>query len=67
MTEENAEQKSEEGKSGVGKEKPDGAGEEVAGRSRQLLYICFNDGAGNYVDPSWKSFTCWRCGSTGYV
>ena len=36
---------------GVGKEKDDGAGAEVAGRSRMLLYTCFNDGAANYTDP----------------
>jgi len=66
MAEENAERKPEEGKSGVGKEKDDGAGAEVAGRSKMVLYVCFNDGAGNYVDPSWTSFTCWRCGHTGY-
>jgi hypothetical protein len=67
MAEEKAEQKPEAGKSGVGKEKDEGAGAEVAGRSKLLLYICFNDGAGNYIDPSWTSFTCWRCGTHGYV
>jgi hypothetical protein len=67
MAEEKMERKPEEGKTGVGKEKDDGAGAEVAGRSRLLIYTCFNDGAGNYVDPSWMSFTCWRCGNLTYV
>jgi hypothetical protein len=67
MAEEKMERKPEEGKTGVGKEKDDGAGAEVAGRSRMLLYTCFNDGAGNYVDPNWTSFTCWRCGNLTYV
>jgi hypothetical protein len=40
---------------------------EAGGRGRSLLYICFNDGAGNYVDSDWKWFTCWRCGTKGYV
>jgi hypothetical protein len=42
-----------------------GSSAEVAGRTRQLIYTCFNCGAGNYVDPSWKYFTCWRCGPDG--
>lgn len=40
---------------------------EAGGRGKQILYICFNDGAGNYVDPSWTWFSCWRCGTKGYV
>jgi hypothetical protein len=52
-----------EGKGGPGQEKDESAGAEVAGRGKQLvLYTCFNDGAGSYVDPDWKWFTCWRCG-----
>jgi len=47
---------------GLGIEMPNAA--EVAGRERQLMYYCFNCGAGNYVEPSWKWFTCWRCGPT---
>ena len=38
---------------GGGAEKGADAGE-AGGRARQLLYTCFNDGAGNYIDPSWK-------------
>jgi hypothetical protein len=67
MADEKAERKSDEGKGGAGKEKDDAAGAEVAGRGRKFLYVCFNDGAGNYVDSDWKWFTCWRCGSKGYV
>ena len=66
MAEEKMERKPEDGKTGVGKEKDESAGAEVAGRGRQLLYTCFNDGMGNYVDPKWESFTCWRCGTVGY-
>jgi hypothetical protein len=40
---------------------------EAGGRSRQSLYTCFNDGAGNYIDPSWRWFTCWRCGALNYT
>jgi hypothetical protein len=56
-----------EGKGGPGKEKEESADAEVAGRSKGLLYTCFNDGAGNYVDPSWTWFTCWRCGNLTYI
>lgn len=59
-------EKKQEGPGGTGKEK-ESEGAEVAGRGKQLLYVCFNDGAGNYVDPDWKWFTCWRCGGLGYV
>jgi hypothetical protein len=56
-----------EGLGGTGKEKDASETMEAGGRGRMLLYVCFNDGAGNYVDPSWKWFSCWRCGSLGYV
>ena len=45
MADEKMERKPEEGKTGVGKEKDDAGGAEVAGRSRMLLYTCFNDGS----------------------
>ena len=61
------EEKQPGGPTGVGMEKDPTEGTEAGGRSKGLLYICFNDGAGNYVDPSWKTFTCWRCGSLGYI
>jgi hypothetical protein len=51
-----------EGKGGAGKEKEEAAGAEVAGRGKEMLYICFNDGSASYVGPDWKWFTCWRCG-----
>jgi hypothetical protein len=50
---------------GTGAEKTDSG--EVGGRSRQLLYTCFNDGAGNYVSSNWTWFTCWRCGALNYM
>jgi hypothetical protein len=40
---------------------------EAGGRGRQMLYTCFNDGAGNYVDASWSYFTCWKCGALNYM
>jgi len=40
---------------------------EVGGRGEYLLYTCFNDGAGNYVAPGQKWWTCWRCGTTTYA
>jgi hypothetical protein len=52
---------------GTGKEKDPSERAEVGGRGRSVLYVCFNDGAGNYVDTDWKWFKCWRCGSLGYV
>jgi hypothetical protein len=58
--------KQKEGPSGIGREKPDDSSE-VAGRGRQILYTCYNDGAGNYIDPSWKYWSCWRCGTTFYA
>lgn len=61
-------EKQPDGPGGTGKEKAPSENAEAGGRSsKALLYVCFNDGAGNYVDPSWKWFTCWRCGSMGYV
>jgi hypothetical protein len=66
MTNETEEVKQPEGKGGVGIEKDNDGGAEAGGRGRKLLYVCANDGAGNYVDPEWKWFTCWRCGGLGY-
>jgi len=40
---------------------------EAGGRGRKLLYTCFADGAGNYVESSWTWFTCWRCGALNYM
>jgi hypothetical protein len=56
-----------EGPGGVGREKDPSESAEAGGRGRKLLYICFNDGAGNYIDSDWTWFSCWRCGSKGYV
>lgn len=47
---------------GAGSEKG-GDPTEVSGRGGKLLYTCFADGAGNYVDANWTWFTCWRCGA----
>ena len=60
--------KKSEGPGGAGVEKDKSPGEEVAGRGKRLLlYTCFADGAGNYIDPSWTWFSCWRCGNLTYV
>jgi hypothetical protein len=50
---------------GSGTEKGDSG--EAGGRGRKVLYTCFNDGAGNYVDSNWTWFTCWRCGALNYM
>jgi hypothetical protein len=47
-----------DGPGGIGREKES----EVAGRGKGFIYTCWNDGAGNYVDPDWEWYTCWRCG-----
>ncbi len=56
-------EKQPDGPGGVGKEAGENQTAEVAGRSKALLYTCFNDGAGNYIDPNWEWFQCWKCGS----
>ena len=58
---EEADQRKGPGGTGVEKEEA-----EVAGRARRLLWVCWNDGAGNYVDPTWKWFSCWKCGAVMY-
>jgi hypothetical protein len=56
------------GEGGKGQGNEDTTAAEAGGRGkRMLLYTCFNDGAGNYIDPSWTWFSCWRCGSMYYV
>ena len=60
--------KKSEGPGGAGTEKEESAGAEVGGRGkRKLLYTCFADGAGNYVESDWTWFSCWRCGSLSYI
>jgi hypothetical protein len=62
-------------KSGKKPERPGGAGleadkqesGEAAPRSKRMAYICWNDGAPNYVEPGWEWFTCWRCGELVYT
>jgi hypothetical protein len=54
------------GNGGAGLEKDDAQGAEVAGRAKRILYTCWNDGAGNYIDPAWTWFSCWRCGTVLY-
>jgi hypothetical protein len=51
---------------GKGGEKGGDSGE-AGGRGSQLLYTCFNDGAGNYVSAGWTYFTCWKCGALNYM
>jgi predicted RNA-binding Zn-ribbon protein involved in translation (DUF1610 family) len=50
------------GKGGVGKEKNESEGAEVAGRGKQVIYTCWQCGSTNYVNSDWTYFTCWRCG-----
>ena len=61
--------------SGKKPEKPGGAGlekdppksAEAEPRSKRMAYICWNDGASNFVEPGWEWFTCWRCGALVYT
>lgn len=53
------------GGAGLEEDKP-GAGEATS-RSKRMAYICWNDGAPNYVEPGWEWFTCWRCGELVYT
>jgi hypothetical protein len=64
MAEENAGKKPDK-EGGSGGEKADTS--EAGGRGRKLLYTCFADGAGNYVESNWTWFTCWRCGALNYM
>jgi hypothetical protein len=52
---------------GPGIEKDPPAGAEAAPRSKRMAYICWNDGASNFVEPGWEWFTCWRCGALVYT
>ena len=50
---------------GIQKDPPPEA--EAAPRSKRMAYICWNDGASNFVEPGWEWFTCWRCGALVYT
>ena len=50
---------------GIEKDPPESA--EAAPRSKRMAYICWNDGASNFVEPGWEWFTCWRCGALVYT
>ena len=52
---------------GLGMEKDPPAPVEAAPRSKRMAYICWNDGASNFVEPGWEWFTCWRCGALVYT
>lgn len=52
---------------GPGLEKDLPASDEAALRSKRMAYICWNDGAPNFVEPGWEWFTCWRCGALVYT
>ena len=52
---------------GAGLEKDPPAPVEAAPRSKRMAYICWNDGASNFVEPGWEWFTCWRCGALVYT
>lgn len=62
-------------KSGKKPEQPGGVGlkedrqdsGEATLHSKRMAYICWNDGAPNYVEPNWEWFTCWRCGALVYT
>jgi hypothetical protein len=65
VADEARDQKSPQPTGGVGREKVGPEEVEVGGRKRKwILYACWSDGAGNYVDPDWGFFTCWKCGVT---
>lgn len=51
---------------GSGKEQGGDSGE-AGGRGKDSLWTCFNDGAGNYIDPNWDYFVCWKCGALNYT
>ena len=52
---------------GVGLEKDPPESVEAEPRSKRMAYICWNDGASNFVEPGWEWFTCWRCGALVYT
>lgn len=52
---------------GQGMEKDPPAPVEAAPRSKRMAYVCWNDGASNFVEPGWEWFTCWRCGALVYT
>jgi hypothetical protein len=64
-----------DGRSGRKPETPGGPGierdpapeAEATPRSKRMAYICWNDGASNFVEPGWEWFTCWRCGALVYT
>ena len=41
---------------GVGLEKDPPESVEAEPRSKRMAYICWNDGASNFVEPGWESF-----------
>jgi hypothetical protein len=54
-----------QGGSGMEKDPPESV--EAAPRSKRMAYICWNDGASNFVEPGWEWFTGWRCGALVYT
>ena len=58
---ESEEGKKPEGNGGTSSPEPAG-GDEVGGRSRQMVASCFKCGTTSYVGADWKWFTCWKCG-----
>jgi hypothetical protein len=52
---------------GAGLEKDPPALVEAEPRAKRMAYICWNDGAANFVEPGWEWFTCWRCGALVYT
>jgi hypothetical protein len=52
-----------EGKGGMSAPEPS-ADNEVEGRTRQLVVVCFKCGTPAYVGAGWNWFTCYKCGGT---
>jgi hypothetical protein len=50
----------------LGKQNPET--DEVAGRSKPRLIVCWNDAAPNYITSTafTLGFTCWRCGALNW-
>ena len=47
-------------------EKSDAADVEGRGKKGDVI-VCWNCGVGHYLEPTWKWFTCWRCGAVNFA
>jgi hypothetical protein len=50
-----------------GKKSAPKEGEVAAHMSPGAYYLCWNDGASNYVPFGWNFFYCWSCGAFNRV